>query len=124
VSVEFRPDSGGKRLRYNASLAAARLAVSIVTDPRKRKGQYDSYRYTSIHTRRKRRLYENYETKRPYALNIQFKIRFFGMLHHYVSHGPVKAAKRWKQANLRFESVLPRTRHLSMRVYERRRDYL
>lgn len=119
-SVEFRPDGSGKRLRYNASLARARQRASIADRPR----NCVPYRYTSIHTRRKRRLYENYETKKPYALNIQFKIRFFGMLHHYVSHGPKKAAMRWKQANLRFEALVPRTRRLSMRVYERRRAYL
>lgn len=118
----LRPDSASKRSRYRASLAKARRTVSVST--KRKRGSYDSMTYSNVRERGRRRPFMNYETERPYALNIQFKIRFFGMLHHYVGHGPERAAKRFKQANYRWESIFPRTRRFSRKVYDRRRAYM
>jgi hypothetical protein len=118
MSKHFCPDGFSKKARYRVSLSKARAKSSFG-----KKETYILYYYSNIKERRKSRLFENYKTKRPYALNIQFKIRFFGMLHHIVSHGPEKAAKRWKQANLRWEKVA-RNRNISSRARERFRSYM
>lgn len=118
----LRPDSASKQSRYRASLARARHTVSV--GGRRKRGSYDTITYSNIRERGRRRPFMNWDTERPYALNIQFKIRFFGMLHHHVGHGPDKAAKRFQQANTRWESIFPRTRKFSMKVYERRRAYM
>jgi hypothetical protein len=122
MSKYLRPDSSSKNSRYRASLARARRAVSI-SDKRKR-GSYVSITYSNIRERGRRRPFMNHDTKRPYALNVQFKIRFFGTLHHATGHSPEKPAKRWRQAEHRWEAIFPRHRRFSMKVYDRRRSYM
>jgi hypothetical protein len=122
MSKYLRPDSSSKKSRYRASLAMARNTVSIRT--KHRRGNYDSMTYSNVRERGKKRPFMNWTTKRPYALNIQFKIRFFGMLHHYVGHGPEVATKRFKQANLRWEGIFPSKRKVSIKIYDRRRSYM
>jgi hypothetical protein len=122
MSKYLRPDSSSKMMRYRASLAMARKTVSV--GGRRKRGNYDSTMYHTITERGRKRPLMNWDKKRPYALNIQFKIRFFGMLHHHVGHGPEVAAKRFKQAELRWEGIFPRKRKVSKQIYDRRRAYM
>jgi hypothetical protein len=122
MSLYLRPDSSSKMSRYRASLAEARLKVRV--GGKKKRGNYNTETYSNVRERGKKRPFMNHDTKRPYALNVQFKIRFFGTLHHATGHAPEKPAKRWKQAEQRWEAIFPRHRRLTMKVYERRRSYM
>ena len=118
MSIIFYPDSYQKRNRLRVSLAKARAKVSVCTEITRRHNNYDTSYYPSIKQRAKSKLFVNHQTNKPYPSNVQFRVRFFGTLHHHVCHGPEKPAKRWKQANIRYEK-LSHIRRISSRVYNR-----
>lgn len=125
MSIIFHPDSAQKKMRYRVSLSKARAKVSVASGERKGPRKFgiqlsaaEATYYPSIKQRRKSKPFINYETGRPYPLNIQFKIRFFGAMHHYRDHGPEKAGKRWNKAWARF-NIWPKHRRISSRALNR-----
>lgn len=125
-AVWLRPDSASKKMRYRASLARARATVSQGTERARRRNshKYNAAYYSNIRTRPNDVKLLNWDTELPYPINVQFKVRFFGFLHHITGHGPDQVAKRFKQADKRWKREAHWDRRISGRAQARNRPYM
>ena len=112
MGIQFLPDSSQKSFRFRSSVrrAGGKTAGTFV--------------YSNVKPRYPTRVHMDHDTKKPLPSNKQNKIRFFGFLHQRVDHGPVKAAKRFKQAELRWEAGYGHRKRCSMRMRDRMRSYI